>query len=134
MSRRTVRIGAQLLDEVARLLREEVTDPRIQLVTLTRMDVRPTCATRSSTTARSTKDGEPDVESLDAGLARARRPSCGAAPARVLPMKRMPELRFRYDPSLALGSKTLDLLRDLRDEGRADGAHDADESGEGETP
>ena len=25
----------------------------------------------------------------------------------------MPELRFRYDPSLALGTRTLDLLRDL---------------------
>ncbi len=31
-------------------------------------------------------------------------------------MKRMPELRFRYDPSLSLGSRTLGLLHDLQED------------------
>ena len=36
--------------------------------------------------------------------------------AQELPLKRVPALDFHYDPSLALGSRTLDLLRELRDE------------------
>jgi hypothetical protein len=31
----------------------------------------------------------------------------------VLPLRRMPALRFRYDPSLALGSHTLAVLREV---------------------
>ncbi len=41
MSRRTERIAAQLREEIARVLLEEVTDPRTRLVTLTRVDVAP---------------------------------------------------------------------------------------------
>ena len=39
MSRRTERVSEQVRAELARLLREEVSDPRIGLVTLTRVDV-----------------------------------------------------------------------------------------------
>jgi ribosome-binding factor A len=41
VTRRTERIAGELLAELARLLREEVTDPRVGLVTLTRIDVAP---------------------------------------------------------------------------------------------
>ena len=41
MTRRTERVGEQIRDVLARLLREQVTDPRIGLVTLTRVDVAP---------------------------------------------------------------------------------------------
>ncbi|MGH7338066.1 MAG: ribosome-binding factor A, partial [Myxococcota bacterium] len=41
MTRRTERVAGELLAELARLLREEVTDPRVGLVTLTRIDVAP---------------------------------------------------------------------------------------------
>jgi ribosome-binding factor A len=41
VTRRTERVGEQIRDVLARLLREEVTDPRIGLVTLTRVDVAP---------------------------------------------------------------------------------------------
>jgi len=36
--------------------------------------------------------------------------------ASALPWKRSPELRFRYDPSLLLGSRTLSLLHELEPE------------------
>ena len=36
--------------------------------------------------------------------------------ARELSLKRTPELRFRYDPSLALGTETLSLLRSIADD------------------
>ena len=41
MSRRTERIAEQLRADVARVLRESVSDPRVGLVTLTRVDVAP---------------------------------------------------------------------------------------------
>jgi ribosome-binding factor A len=41
MSRRTERIAEQIQGEVARVLRTETTDPRIGLVTITRVDVAP---------------------------------------------------------------------------------------------
>ena len=41
MTRRTERIASELLAEISRLLREEVSDPRVGLVTLTRVDVAP---------------------------------------------------------------------------------------------
>ena len=61
------------------------------------------------------RDDDASVEACADGLASAahflrRRAS------RELALKRMPELRFRYDPSLALGAQTLDLLRDLERE------------------
>jgi hypothetical protein len=41
VTRRTERIAGELLSELARLLREEVSDPRVGVVTLTRIDVAP---------------------------------------------------------------------------------------------
>jgi ribosome-binding factor A len=35
--------------------------------------------------------------------------------AQILELKRVPELRFRYDSSLAQGEATLSLLREIRD-------------------
>ena len=41
MTRRTERVAEVVREEVARLLRSEVQDPRLRLVTLTRVDVAP---------------------------------------------------------------------------------------------
>ncbi len=120
MSRRTERIGAQLMEEVARLLREDVTDPRIRLVTLTRVDVSPDLRNAILYYSVLGAEAEEDLQSIDDGLASASRFVRRRAAA-VLPWKRMPELRFRYDPSLSLGSKTLDLLREIAE----DDDHDA---------
>ena len=115
MSRRTDRIGSQLMEELARILRAEVTDPRIRLVPLTRIDVSPDLRNALVYYSALSGDGEEELASLDAGLASAA-PFLRRRAARVMPMKRMPELRFRYDPSLSLGSRTLGLLRELSED------------------
>jgi len=122
MSRRTERIGHELMQEVARLLREEVTDPRIALVTLTRIDVSPDLRNAIVYYSAFSAEGDEDIESLQEGLDSAASFLRRRA-ARVMTMKRMPELRFRYDPSLSLGSRTLDLLREISE----DGGHDETE-------
>ena len=128
MSRRTEKVASQLKGEVARILREEATDPRIRLVTFTRVDVAPDLS--HAVLFYSVMSA--DVEDAS-GLERAEHGLHSAAAflrrraARALPLKRMPELRFRYDPSLALGTRTLGLLRELGSAQEGQGAHaDAD--------
>ena len=117
MSRRTERIGEQIRAELARLLREEVTDPRIGLVTLTRVDVAPDLGNAKIYWSRVGQRGEDDAaDELRAGEGLASAAGfLRRKLARALPLKRVPELRFRRDPSLVLGSETLTLLRELRD-------------------
>lgn len=114
MSRRTERIGEQIRAELARLLREEATDPRIGLVTLTHVDVAPDLShARVYWSALVSKDSD-DLASSEAGLASA----AGFLRhrlARLLELKRVPELRFRFDPSLVQGDATLSILREIRD-------------------
>ena len=120
MTRRTERVGEEIRDVLARLLREDVTDPRIGLVTITRVDVAPDFSNArihwSALRARpqSPDEGtEPDAETaagLDSAAGFLRRRL-----ARELSLRRTPELHFVHDPSLAEGAHTLALLQELRD-------------------
>jgi len=114
MSRRTERIGEQIRAELARLLHEETTDPRIGLVTLTQVDVSPDLSNaRVYWSAVESKNSD-ELSTSEAGLESA----AGFLRhrlAQVLELKRVPELRFRYDSSLALGEATLSLLREIQD-------------------
>lgn len=114
MSRRTERVGEQIRAELARLLREEVTDPRIGMVTLTRVDLSPDFRNAridwSSTEADEADEAERIADGLESAASFLRRRL-----AECLPQKRVPALRFRHDPSLALGSETLAVMRELED-------------------
>lgn len=123
MTRRTERIASQIQAEVARILREEITDPRIGLVTITRVDVAPDLSNAVLFYSALLPDGDETtaLAALEAGL-RSAAPFVRRHAAGALPLKRMPELRFRYDPSLALGNRTLSLLRELEDRRDADAA------------
>ena len=119
MTRRTERIGEQIRGELARLLREEVTDPRVGLVTLTRIDVAPDLS--------HAKVYWSCLDALPAGVgeraeAREREAARGLASAagflrtrlaRALTTRRVPELRFVHDASLAAGAETLRLLKEI---------------------
>ena len=127
MTRRTERIGELLRGEIARALREEVTDPRIQLVTLTQVDVAPDLSNAIvywSSMDRDAGDrrGKPSAErqaeiaAIGSGLESAAG-FLRTLIARELPnLRRTPALRFCHDESLEVGSRTLELLRTLRDE------------------
>lgn len=129
MTRRTERVASELRAELARLLREEVTDPRIGLVTITRVDVAPDLSHAivfwSALGARGENATQESQDGLDSAAPFLRRRA-----AQGLSLKRMPEFRFRYDPSLAQGQQILDLLRTLegsRESGN-EGSRDANES------
>jgi ribosome-binding factor A len=114
MSRRTERIAEQLRSEIARVLREEASDPRTRLVTLTRVDVAPDLSHAlvfwSALDIRDADSAEDTQHALDGAASFLRRHL-----AQSLPLRRIPALRFRYDASLVLGDQTLSLLRSLAD-------------------
>ena len=112
MSRRTQRIAELLKGEIARLLIEDVTDPRIALVTLTRVDVAPDLS--HAVVFWSALDSTV-LDRIEDGLESAA-PFLRHRLARELPLRRMPELRFRYDPSFEQGSQILAVLRSLSDD------------------
>lgn len=126
MTRRTERVAELLRGEIARALQQEITDPRIQLVTLTRIDVAPDLSNAlvywSSMTRGS--EGRPEEMSAEreleiAAIGRGLESAAGflrTQIARNLPkLRRTPALRFRHDSSLELGSRTLEVLRTLHD-------------------
>lgn len=113
-SRRLERVGEQLREEIARVLREEVGDPRVALVTILRVDTSPDLRNAIVFWSRIETEAGPSLEEVAEGLASAA-PFVRRRLAHDLPLKRMPELRFRHDPGLELGDRTLSLLRELRD-------------------
>lgn len=114
-SRRLERVADQLREEIARVLREEVGDPRVGLVTILRVDVSPDLRNALVFWSRIERPGVATLEEVAQGLESAA-PFVRRRLARELPLKRMPELRFRHDPGIELGDRTLSLLRELRDE------------------
>lgn len=113
MSRRTERISEQIKAEVARVLREEVTDPRIGMVTLTRVDCAPDLSNAIVFWSVIASGDVDAIESVEDGLESAAS-FVRSRVARVLPLRRMPRLEFRYDPTLAQGDDMLTLLREIK--------------------
>jgi ribosome-binding factor A len=115
VSRRTDRIAEQLRSEIARVLREDATDPRTRLVTLTRVDVAPDLSNAlvfwSALDIRDADSAEETQQALESAASFVRRHL-----AHSLPLRRVPALQFRYDPSLVLGDQTLSLLKSLADD------------------
>ena len=118
MSIRSERIGEQIRDELSRLLRDEVSDPRVGMLSLTRVEAAPDLSSASvhwsplRTEAGSSDD---DLERVRAGLVSA----SGFLRRRLaqeLSLRRTPELIFRHDPSIERGAEMLSLLRELSDE------------------
>jgi ribosome-binding factor A len=109
------KISQQIMAEVARVIREEATDPRLALVSLTRVDVAPDLSNAVVYWSVMDKDEKEDLLRVAEGLERAAS-FIRRRVARDLPLKRMPELRFRHDPSLSLGSDMLSLLRSISDD------------------
>jgi ribosome-binding factor A len=118
MSLRTDRIANQLKEEIARVLREDVSDLRVRMVTLTRVDVAPDLSNAIVQWSLFEKSGDPDLDTvgdIEAGLDSAsgfvRR-----RVAKVLALRKMPALRFRYDPSMKWAGETMELLDAIKDD------------------
>ncbi len=115
MTWRMERIGEQVRGELARLLRDEVSDPRIGMLTLTRVDVAPDLATASVFWSALDVTGDEDLEVVAQGLESASG-FLRKRLAKELSLRRTPALRFHRDPSIERGAETLALLAEVREE------------------
>lgn len=108
--KRSVRVGEQLLKEIAYLVEHKVRDPRVRKVTLT--GVHMTSDLKIARVYYSLFGDEKEIEQAGDGLESAKgfiKREIG----RTLSLRYMPDLQFRHDPSLARGEEMDRLIESL---------------------
>jgi len=107
------RVAEQIRGELSQILRDEVHDPRIGLVTVTRVKVASDLG--AATIFYSPLGEDPDPKrakelghAMGAVTAFCRRTLAGR-----MKLRHTPELRFILDDSISQGSETLSLIRSL---------------------
>jgi len=110
---RVRRVAEQIRAELSQILREEVRDPRIGLLTITRVKLASDLGAATVFVSPLGEDPDParrrEIEqamSAVAGFAR-------GLLARRMKLRHTPVLRFILDDSIAEGSQTLALIRSL---------------------
>ena len=113
------RVAEQNRGELSQVIRDEVGDPRIGLMTITRVKLAPDFG--AATVFYSPLGEDPDgarAEELDQAM-RAVAAFCRRTLAGRLKLRRTPELRFVLDDAIARGSETLELIDSLAAPGEA---------------
>jgi ribosome-binding factor A len=132
--RRLARLNEQLKRELAMLIRTEVRDPRVGVVTVTAVDVTNDLSL-ARVFVRVIGSESEIVEALEGLTAAA--PFLRAALGRELTIRRIPELRFQRDKSLEHAMRIEEILSDVLPEYEADGGLAPDgepESGADDAP
>lgn len=121
---RTQRVGDFLQQELAQLIQQELRDPRVQMVSITGVEVSrdlnyaKVFFTQLGTDDREAAQSTTEVLNKAAGFLRSQL-------ARSATMRTVPRLQFRFDESVGRGRDMEALLREVRE---ADAAlHDGDE-------
>jgi ribosome-binding factor A len=104
----------EVVHEVLADLLERLTDPRLELVTITGVEVTPDL--RDATVFFSALAAKATAEDAAAGL-RAAAPRLRAELGKQVRLKYLPKLRFREDPAIIEGQRMEEIIRGLhRDE------------------
>lgn len=107
------RVAEQIRGELSQILRDEVEDPRLGLVTITRVKL---ASDLGAATIFYSPLGEDPDPARKQELERVMRQVTGfvrRALSKRVKLRHTPELRFILDDSIAEGSRTLELLRSL---------------------
>lgn len=110
---RVRRVAEQMRGELSQILREEVRDPRIRLVTIVRVKL---AADLGAATIFYSPLGEDPTEERAIELEEAMTAVTGFARrllSQRMKLRHTPQLRFILDDSIAEGSQTLKLIRSL---------------------
>ena len=110
---RVQRVAEQIRAELSQILRDEVRDPRIRLMTITRVKL---ASDLGAATIFYSPLGEDPDEARREELADAMRSVSGFLRrqlSRRVELRHTPELRFVFDDSIAEGSHMLGLIRSL---------------------
>ncbi len=111
MSFRSERIADLIRQELARLLREEVRDPRIGFVTITEVDLSPDLRHARVYLTTMGDDRETTLKALGGAAPFLRRSLAAACNLRFTP-----QLRFLFDESVETGFRVERLLQDIKTE------------------
>ena len=128
------RVAEQIRGEISEILRDEVQDPRIGLVTITRVKL---ASDMGAATIFYSPLGEDPDEARRVELKRVMGSVQGfirRSLSKRVKLRHTPALRFVLDDSIAEGSHTLDLLRELDTEtgsAKTKGTTTGDASGTG---
>ena len=109
--KRADRVGDLILQELSYVLQRKVKDPRLESITLTRVQV--TADLRYARVFYSVLATEEVKVAVAAGLERARG-YVKLELGRRMQLRRMPEIAFCYDDSLEYGSRIHRLLSELK--------------------
>ncbi|MGE0802287.1 MAG: 30S ribosome-binding factor RbfA [Lautropia sp.] len=123
---RALRVGEQLHQELAELIRTEVKDPRVGLVTLTGVELTPDYA-HATVWFSVLPDDEATVEKTLAGL-RAAAGFLRSQIGRRVRIHTTPELRFAHDPSTRRGIEMSRLIDQANARRSSDDGSQDDES------
>ena len=107
------RLGGQVQEEVSEIISRKLKDPRIGFVTVTRAKV--TADLGYADVYVSVMGSQEDIERTFACLGSAAS-FIRAELGRRLRIKRIPEIRFRYDDSTARGARIDSILKDLKED------------------
>lgn len=124
------RVAEQIRGELSQILREEVRDPRIGLVTVTRVKL---ASDLGAATIFYSPLGENPSEQRCAELDEAMKALTGFVRrllSRRMKLRHTPDLRFILDDSIAEGSQTLELIRSLDVQPEAPPSEMSEEDGE----
>jgi len=130
-SRRLERVNEQLKREIARILRREVHDPRVGLVTVTGVEATPDLSV-AKVYVRPASGGDGDWTSMMEGL-EAAQPFVRRELGKDLHLRRIPELRFEEDHTLEQAMRIERILDDVLPE-EEDGEEGDEERGTASAP
>jgi ribosome-binding factor A len=117
---RTSRIGEVIMRELAQMIQQEVSDPRVGMVTVSHVDVSSDLKYAKVYVTRLTGvESDQDVDECIAGLTNAAG-FLKRGIAKRVEIRTVPELRFYYDKSLEHGFRMDELIakanKDLADD------------------
>ena len=131
MSKRLARINEQLKREITRVLRRQVRDPRVGVVTVSAVDVVADLAV-ADVYIRMLGSDEEKAEAME-GL-EAAAPYVRRELAKSLPLRHIPELRFRKDRSQEHAQRIESILSEVLPDDEPSEEGEASEADEGGTP
>ncbi len=114
MSKRRARLNEQLRRELSELIRLQVRDPRVGLVTITGVDI---AADLGSARVYIRAVGGPDEMAVSLEGLGAAAPFLRTQLGRILHVRRVPELRFREDRSFEGAARIEQMLTEVFPEG-----------------
>ena len=112
---RAYRLAESLKEEISQIIREDMKDPRIGFVTVTGVDVAEDLSHAKVyvSVLGGAEDTKESLKALNKAVGYIRSEVAGR-----IRLRHIPEIVFKYDPSIEQGAHIAKLLRNVKEEGQ----------------